>query len=229
MWGQTWGQLIWGQAASVPSLGWWGALLLGVLLGMVAAHTLRGARARAIGAFVLAIAFIVPIAAHALPFTFSNGTIADANQVNANFEAVNITTARIALTSEVVFPTATSSNYVFEGSTSTLTTTATQRITGSATSFVFVTAAGGAIDQSFCYRAAATTNPLITFPGGVVFSTKTVVPDAPVGSTSFETTTVTDTVVPGAGSWEVGKCLNNGTASPLHVNRMSGWLQVTPL
>jgi hypothetical protein len=39
-------------------------------------------------ALALALALLLPISARALPFTFTNGTVADANQVNANFAAV---------------------------------------------------------------------------------------------------------------------------------------------
>jgi hypothetical protein len=40
------------------------------------------------GTIALAVALLLPISARALPFNFTNGTVADANQVNANFAAV---------------------------------------------------------------------------------------------------------------------------------------------
>jgi hypothetical protein len=75
-------------SASVPALGLWGAIFFGVVLGVVGVRLLRGARPRALGALVLGLAILIPLTARALPFTFTNGTIADANQVNANFAAL---------------------------------------------------------------------------------------------------------------------------------------------
>jgi len=88
MWGQNWGQMIWGQIAAVPALGFWGLIVLAAVLGVWGVRRLRGPRPRMLGMIVLALALLVPISARALPFTFTNGTVADANQVNANFAAV---------------------------------------------------------------------------------------------------------------------------------------------
>jgi hypothetical protein len=88
MWGQNWGQMIWGHASAVPALGFWGAILLAASLGALGARRLRGARPRLMGALALALAILLPISARALPFVFSNGTVADATQVNANFQAL---------------------------------------------------------------------------------------------------------------------------------------------
>jgi hypothetical protein len=88
MWGQSWGQMIWGQAAVVPAVGFWGAMLLGAALGAWGVRRLRGPRPRVVGTIVLCLALLLPISARALPFTFTNGTVADATQVNANFAAV---------------------------------------------------------------------------------------------------------------------------------------------
>lgn len=88
MWAQQWGTMIWGQIVSVPALGFWGLLALGALLGIVGVRCLRGARPRTLGAMALALAILIPISVRAVPFTFTNGTLADANQVNANFAAV---------------------------------------------------------------------------------------------------------------------------------------------
>jgi hypothetical protein len=88
MWGQSWGQMIWGQARAVPALGFWVTILVGAVLGALGARRLRGGRPRVVATVALAIAILVPISARALPFVFSNGTVADATQVNANFAAL---------------------------------------------------------------------------------------------------------------------------------------------
>jgi hypothetical protein len=88
MWGLNWGQMIWGQAPPVPTLGFWGVLLLGAVLGAVGVRQLRAGRSRLVGGVALGLALLVPISARALPFTFTNGTVADATQVNANFAAL---------------------------------------------------------------------------------------------------------------------------------------------
>lgn len=97
MWGEDWGNLTWGSviSAQVP-LGAWALLLLGFLVGVFAVRA-KGHRANAM---VIALAiFVVPAVAltatGALPFTFSNGTPADADEVNANFEALETQIANI--------------------------------------------------------------------------------------------------------------------------------------
>jgi hypothetical protein len=88
MWGNSWGQMIWGQATPVPALGFWGLMVLLAALGVLGVRRLRGGRSRLVGGAALGLALLVPISARALPFTFTNGTVADATQVNANFAAV---------------------------------------------------------------------------------------------------------------------------------------------
>jgi hypothetical protein len=79
--------MIWGGVATVPAVGFWGAVALGALLGSLGVRRLRG-RPRMVGAGALLLALLLPISARAVPFTFTNGTIADATQVNANFAAL---------------------------------------------------------------------------------------------------------------------------------------------
>jgi hypothetical protein len=94
MWSQKWGQALWsGMVSAVPAMPTWGLLLLGALLALGFRHvTARGPRGRLAGLVALALAAIaVPLSAGAmgpLPFTFTNGTGADANQVNANLTAL---------------------------------------------------------------------------------------------------------------------------------------------
>jgi hypothetical protein len=63
-------------------------IVLVALLGALAVRRLRSGRPRLLGMLTLAFALLVPISARALPYTFANGAVADANQVNANFAAV---------------------------------------------------------------------------------------------------------------------------------------------
>ena len=95
MWGSgTWGQMIWGgPGEAVPLLAPGGLLLLVVL--MIASTSIalrRGHSTLSISLFVLAL--LVPIAGYAasvaVPNVFTNGTIADADEVNANFDAVAV-------------------------------------------------------------------------------------------------------------------------------------------
>jgi hypothetical protein len=90
MWGLNWGQMVWGQAqaAAVPAVGFWGVIVLAAALGAWGVRRLRGPRPRVVASVALVLALLVPISARALPFTFTNGTVADATQVNANFAAV---------------------------------------------------------------------------------------------------------------------------------------------
>lgn len=93
MWGiESWGSMIWGVAGNpVPfttPLGW---MALGSLLTITAWVTLRR-RGPVAATCISVLAIAVPLAAWAgdvsIPNTFANGTIADADQVNANFSSV---------------------------------------------------------------------------------------------------------------------------------------------
>jgi len=93
MWGsENWGHLVWGMAAPlVPlasPLGW---MVLGGLIAGVGTRLLRTGRStRAIA--VTSTLLLIPLAAWAgnlaLPHSFTNGDIADADEINANFNAV---------------------------------------------------------------------------------------------------------------------------------------------
>ena len=92
MWGENWGEMIWGSASSASAvqvpLGPWSLILLGFMLGLCAVYASRNRKARM---FTLTIVLLVPLVstiAATLPHTFSNGTPANADQVNANFEAL---------------------------------------------------------------------------------------------------------------------------------------------
>ncbi len=103
MWSQNWGTMIWGSAsAPVPSLGPLGLLLLALSLMLLGAVFLRTPRAvRIVSKLALVVALLVPITAIAVPYTFTNGTVANAQQVNANFAALETRLAAL----EAVAPT----------------------------------------------------------------------------------------------------------------------------
>ena len=89
VWGQDWGSMEWGAAApSVPTLPTWGLALLTILLLGVAMRFLRRGRLmnRAASIVALLVLFtLTAMAAFTVTYTFSNGTTADADEVNANF------------------------------------------------------------------------------------------------------------------------------------------------
>ena len=91
-WGDDWGAMVWGAGASaVPSLGWLGLAILAMGLAATAAWTLRKRRP-ALGLSLSLVLLVIPLAVAAgtvtVPNTFTNGTVADADEVNANFGAV---------------------------------------------------------------------------------------------------------------------------------------------
>ncbi len=92
-WGQVWGDFLWATQATaeVPIISspWMYILLIVSLMG-IAAYALRHRRSAV--APILIVGLALPIIVHAaqvtLPFEFTNGTEADATQVNANFDAL---------------------------------------------------------------------------------------------------------------------------------------------
>lgn len=90
MWGANWGEMTWGggvaSATTVP-ISAWALVTLGVVIGVIGTLASRN---RSMRVFSIMIVSLLPAlaVALALPHTFTNGTIADANQVNANFSAI---------------------------------------------------------------------------------------------------------------------------------------------
>ncbi|MEM7543266.1 MAG: hypothetical protein AAF384_17025 [Pseudomonadota bacterium] len=89
MWGENWGAMIWGSGITIETvpLGPWALLLLGVVIGACGVLANRHRKARV----PLFFALLVPVmgaVAFTVPNTFTNGTTADAAQVNANFAAI---------------------------------------------------------------------------------------------------------------------------------------------
>ena len=90
MWGTgNWGQMVWGGVA-VPSLPPGMLLVLMVACFLAGGYFLHPARRNHRNTIValLLIALPLSVGAVTLPYTFTNGTVADASQVNANFAAV---------------------------------------------------------------------------------------------------------------------------------------------
>jgi hypothetical protein len=90
MWNQNWGSMLWGGAPQpVPLLGLLGLVLVAMLLMVLGGILLRSpAAGRRMGKATVLLVLLVPLSAFAVPFTFSNGTVADANQVNQNFASL---------------------------------------------------------------------------------------------------------------------------------------------
>ncbi len=107
-WGEDWGTLTWGAAiAAVPSMGKLAVLVLVLALGGLAARFIQ--RGRAV-ASLLVIGLVLPILAPAanaqtvsVPNTLTNGSVAEADAMNENFEAVR-TGVNLALTTTSVGP-----------------------------------------------------------------------------------------------------------------------------
>ena len=93
-WGENWGEMVWGPAVSVPSVPAVGLFVLALALLTTAAWRLRARKALHSALAILVVPMLAGVLsspAHAqvsVPHTFTNGTPADADEVNANFEAV---------------------------------------------------------------------------------------------------------------------------------------------
>jgi len=90
-WGDPWGGMIWGETLSAPTLPGLGLIALATTLSATAAWRLRhrrGALGLAMLLMLLAVPLVVAAGTVSVPNTFVNGEVADADQVNANFDAV---------------------------------------------------------------------------------------------------------------------------------------------
>ena len=97
-WGEDWGTMIWSSVAAVPTMGWLGG---GLLVGLLASLGLRRIRRVSTGLGLLLALAYAPVAnaqTVSVPNTLSNGSVAEADAMNANFEAVR-TGVNLALTS----------------------------------------------------------------------------------------------------------------------------------
>ena len=89
MWGENWGTMVWGNlfATSVP-ISSWALIILGAALGILAFKVNNSNTARALSVITIVLLPIVAVVATNLPYQFSNGTVADADEVNANFQTL---------------------------------------------------------------------------------------------------------------------------------------------
>ena len=90
-WGQNWGTMIWGQSTpsyQVPFMDGMGLIISALVIAVIGLVSMRFGSKR-MAAFLVVV--LAPITAITVPslVTFTNGTVADATQVNANFQAIN--------------------------------------------------------------------------------------------------------------------------------------------
>ena len=92
MWLQNWGEFFWeGLTVPVPSIGFFGISILVAAIMVIGVGLQRG-QAKWARWMLCAVVVVIPLAAYAgavvMPNTFANGTVADANEVNANFDTL---------------------------------------------------------------------------------------------------------------------------------------------
>lgn len=91
MWGENWGDMIWGgQLLSVPTLGVIGLGVMAMILVGIKywGHAMNFRHMNVVVALIVFTAGLPYALAVTLPHKFSNGQVADADQVNENFEAL---------------------------------------------------------------------------------------------------------------------------------------------
>ena len=86
-WGENWGTMIWEQSAPVvPSMKGVGLSLL--LLSLVVATASRLRPHSRVASLLLVVLGVPLIVGAMVPYSFSNGAVADAEELNANFDAL---------------------------------------------------------------------------------------------------------------------------------------------
>jgi hypothetical protein len=127
-WGDAWGTLVWGQAApAVPVLDGIGLVALALALLALGA---RWGRLRAGRIALFAAVVLAPLVAFGVPHVFQNGTVADADEVNENFGALETDIAGLqdALPSLAVSNEFTAARQNIEGTSTTDLGSAVDRI-----------------------------------------------------------------------------------------------------
>lgn len=114
--------------------------------------------------------------------------------------------------------------WVFAGPTASVMTTESQRITGVAEAPLGTTATDSAASflYDLCYRAGGSSDVPVSFAGA----------NSSVGQVSAATGRLpfpaAGSIVPGAGTWEVGFCVLNSGSAALDMNDfLNGWVMVT--
>ena len=90
-WGDNWGEMAWGAptAANVPMMGGLGMALLALALVAMAVKGLRSHSTLGLLLLVGVVGAVNNVEAQVtIPNTFTNGEVADAAEVNANFSAL---------------------------------------------------------------------------------------------------------------------------------------------
>jgi hypothetical protein len=115
-----------------------------------------------------------------------------------------------------------SSQWIFAGPTVSVATTESQRITGVVQAPLSTSAEGQAsFGYDLCYRSAGSSDPLTNVAG----SNYSVGEVSASDRLSF---TAAGSVIPGAGTWEVGYCiLNSGSVALDNNDMVTGWVVVT--
>jgi hypothetical protein len=95
MWGlDNWGVMPWGSPVPIPLMSPGGLVLLVAIMLAIGVLVKRGRGPRWATWTLSAVLLLIPIAAYAgsisIPNTFTNGTTADADEVNENFDALAV-------------------------------------------------------------------------------------------------------------------------------------------
>ncbi len=103
-----------------------------------------------------------------------------------------------------------------------MVTTSAQRLTGAAAAPIGLASAGTqSLQYGLCYQSTVAGSPLVNFVGG----------GYSIGSLTAQRTVVaaSASVVPGAGTWNVGFCVSNygGAIAISNNDFVNGWVQVT--
>jgi hypothetical protein len=97
MWNELWGVMQWGGAAQVPMLPFTKVLIIAVLLGVMAGVMLRGRQLPRWVTYSLGLALLLlPATAFGVPHVFTNGTVANAQEVNVNFATLENSVNQVA-------------------------------------------------------------------------------------------------------------------------------------
>jgi hypothetical protein len=105
----------------------------------------------------------------------------------------------------------------FAGPTTTVTTTATQRLVGSAVAPLGVSTGTLTIEAGLCYQNAAS-GPVVNFVGDDYGTS--------VLTTNRSAVAAAASVVPGAGTWRVGFCVRAASGAIDNNDYVNGWVMV---